>query len=261
MRPTVIALLLLLSGAAAALAQPTPVKPNQTRQAAAKPAAARQSPQSGRCDVGVISHLGEKFNVRQIGFTVFGNESNEVSIESWRIDDLVVAKIGGALGKRATVRRVAYRKEAFASLETPKLFRDIDAEVGEGVRTLTAGTHCARYVVVTDGTSRYGTTNQILGGLGIVAGKKPYFTGDLYNLHTLITLRMYDGETFALLKRKFATTGESTFMAMIGGPHREVDQSFWPVPPDAAAQNAKLRDAVRDLIGQSLDATLPELPL
>jgi hypothetical protein len=260
MRPTVIALLLLLSAAAASFAQPAPVKPNPTRPAAAKPAAAGQSSQSGRCDVGVISHLGEKFNVRQIGFTVFGNESNAVSIESWRIDDLVVAKISGALGKRA-VRRVAYRKEAFASLETSKLFRDTDAEVGEGVRTLTAGTHCARYVVVTDGTTRYGTTNQTLGGLGIVAGKKPYFTGDLHNLHTLITLRVYDGETFALMKRKFATTGESTFMAMIGGPHREVDQSFWPVPSDAAAQNAKLRDAVRDLIGKSLDATLPELPL
>jgi hypothetical protein len=260
LRPTVIALL-LLGGAAAALGQPAPVKPNQARQAATQPATAGQPPQSGRCDVGVISHLGEKFNVRQVGYTAFGNESNEVSIESWRIDDLVVAKIGGALGKRATVRRVAYRKEAFASLEAPKLFRDVDAEVGAGVRTLTAGTHCARYVVVTDGTSGYGTTNQILGGLGIVAGKKPFFTGDLYNLHTLITLRVYDGETFALLKRKGATTGESTFMAMIGGPHREVDQSFWPVPPDAAAQNAKLRDAVRDLIGQSLDATLPDLPL
>jgi hypothetical protein len=261
MRLTVIALLLLLSGAAAVLGQPAPVNPTQTRQAVAKPATARQPLQSGRCDVGVIPHLGEKFNVRQIGYTVFGNESNKVSIESWRIDDLVVAKIGGALAKRATVRRVAYRKEAFASLETPKLLRDIDAEVGEGVRTLAAGTHCARYVVVTDGTTRYGTSNQILGGLGIVAGKKPYFTGDLYNLHTLITLRVYDGETFALLKRKFATTGESTLMAMIGGPHREVDQSFWPVPPESAAQNAKLRDAVRDLIGQSLDATLPELPL
>ena len=261
MRLTVIAPLLLLSGAAAALAQPAPVNPNQTRQVAAKPATARQPPQSGRCDVGVISHLGEKFNVRQIGFTVFGNETNEVSIEPWRVDDLVVAKIGGALGKRGIVRRVAYRKEAFASLETPKLLRDIDAELGEGVRTLTADTHCARYVIVTDGTSRYGTTNQILGGLGIVAGKKPFFTGDLYNLYTLITLRVYDGETFAMLKRKFATTGESTFMTMIAGPHREVDQSFWPAPLDGAAQNAKLRDAVRDLIGQSLDATLPELPL
>jgi hypothetical protein len=248
-----IALLLLLSGAAASVAQPAPAKP--------KPTATKQVPQGGRCDVGIISHLGEKFHVRQIGITVFGNESNEVSVESWRIDDLVVARITGALGRRATVQRIAYHKEAFASLETMKLFRDIDAEVGESVRTLAAGTHCVRYLIVTDGISGYGGTNQSLDGLGIVAGKKPFFTGDLYNLYTLILLRVYDGETFARLKRKFATTGESTFMTMIGGPHREVDQSFWPAPPDAAVQNAKLRDAVRELVGRSLDATLPELPL
>jgi len=253
MRRIAIALVLFLSGAAASAAQPAPARP--------KPASAKQVPQSGHCDVGVISHLGEKFHVRQIGITVFGNESNEVFVESWRIDDLVVGRIAGALSKRATVRRIPYHKEAFASLETTKLFRDIDAEVGEGVRTLAAGTHCARYLVVTDGISGYGGTNQGLDGLGIVAGKKPYFTGDLYNLYTLILLRVYDGETFTRLKRKFAATGESTFMAMISGPHREVDQSLWPVPPDAAVQNAKLRDAVRELVGQSLDATLPELPL
>jgi hypothetical protein len=253
MRRIAIALLLLVSGAAAAVAQTAPGKP--------KPAAAKPAPQSGHCDIGVISHLGEKFNVRQIGLTVFGNESNEVAVESWRVDDLVAARIAGALGKRASVQRIAYRREAFASLETAKLFRDTDGEVGEGVRTLAAGMHCARYVVVTDGVSGYGTTNQRLDGLGIVAGKKPYFTGDLYNLYTLILLRVYDGETFALVKRKFATTGESNFMAMISGPHREVDESFWPVPPPIAAQNAKLRDAVRDMIGQSLDATLPDLPL
>ncbi len=253
MRRIAIALVLLLSGAVASFAQPAPAKP--------KPAASKPASPSDRCDVGIISHLGEKFHVRQIGYTVFGNESNEVSVESWRIDDLVVARITSALGNRATVRRIAYRGEAFASLETPKLFRSIDAEVGEGVRTLAGGTKCARYVVVTDGISGYGTTNQSLDGLGIVAGKKPYFTGDLYNLHALILLRVYDGGTFALLQRKFATTGESTFMAMIGGPHREVDQSFWPAPPDTAVRNAKLRDAIRELVGKSLDATLPELSL
>ena len=178
MRRIAMALLVLLSGVAASVAQPAPAKP--------KPAAAKQAPQNGRCDVGIISHLGEKFHVRQIGITVFGNESNDVSVESWRIDDLVVARITGALGRRATVRRIAYHKEAFASLETTKLFRDIDAEVGEGVRTLAAGTHCARYLIVTDGISGYGGTNQGLDGLGIVAGKKPYFTGDQLTLADLM---------------------------------------------------------------------------
>ena len=221
MRPTVIALLLLLSGAAAALAQPTPVKPNQTRQAAAKPEAARQSPQSGRCDVGVISHLGEKFNVRQIGFTVFGNESNEVSIESWRIDDLVVAKISGFLNKRATVRCIPYPKDAFAALDTPKLFRNYEAGFGEIVRTVTAGTRCARYVVVPRANETFSTTNQTLGGMGIVyAGVGPL---SAVNLYALFSLRVYDGKTLTLLTRKAASDEQSNFLEVIRGPHRRVD--------------------------------------
>src|SRR5262245_36965880 len=101
MRRNMIALLLVLGGAAVAMAQSPPVRQNQPKPAAAKQAAAKPAPQSGRCDVGVISHLGEKFHVRQVGYTVFGNESSEVSVDPWRIDDLVVARIAGALGKRA----------------------------------------------------------------------------------------------------------------------------------------------------------------
>jgi hypothetical protein len=256
MRRTITALLLLLNGVGATLAQPAPAKPNLPKQGAAK-----QAPvQGGNC-VGVVSQLGEKFTVKKVGYTVLGNEENEVPVESWHIDDLVAAKISGLLGKRTAVRRIPYRKDVFASLDTPKLFRDREAEFGEIVRTITAGTRCARYVVVTGGGSSYGTTNQSLGGLGIVAGKKPYFTGDLYNLYTLIAVRVYDGETFSLLTRKVASIGQATFLAMIHGPHREVDESFWPISPDVAAQNVKLRDANRELVAQSLDATLPELKL
>jgi hypothetical protein len=48
-------------------------------------------------------------------------------------------------------------------------------------------------------------------------------------------------------------------MTGIHGPHREVDKSFWPDPANVAQQHAKLREATRDLVGQSLDKTLPEL--
>ena len=261
MRRTIIALLLFLNGVAAALTQPAPAKQNGPKQAAAKQAVPKQgSAQDANC-VGVVSNLGEKFTVKKIGIVVFQNEENEVPIASWHIDDLVVAKISAALGKRATMRRIPYQKEAFASLETPKLFRNPDTDLGEILRTTTGSTRCARYVVVSGGGSSYGGTNQSLGGLGIVAGKKPYFTGDLYNLYTLIVVRVYDGETFSLLTRKMASIGQSTLLAMIHGPHREVDESFWPVSPDVAAQNVKLRDAIRELVAQSLDATLAELKL
>jgi len=261
MRRTIIALLLFLNGAGAAVAQPVPGKQSTPRPAAAKQAVPKQGPaQDGNC-VGVISNLGEKFTVKKIGIVILQNGKNdEVSIAPWHIDDLVVAKISAALGKRATVQRIPHPKDAFASLDTPKLFRDREAEFGEIVRTITAGTRCARYVVVTSGGSSYGATKLSVVGLGIVAGKKPFFTGDLYILYTLIAVRVYDGETFSLLTRKAASIAQPTF-TMIHGPHREVDESFWPVSPDVAAQNVKLRDAIRELVAQSLDATLPELKL
>jgi hypothetical protein len=247
MRRTVIALLLLLNYTGDAVTQPAPAKPNLPRPT-----------QTGNC-VGVMSLLGDKFTVEKVGYLLY--EEKQVSVESWHIDDLVVAKISGPLGKRAAVRRVPYRKDAFASLHTRELFRDREAEFREILRALTTGIRCARYVVATRGGSFYGGSTLWLGGLGIVAGKKPYFTGDVYNLYTLIALRVYDGESFSLLTRKVASIGQPTLLAMIHGPHREVDESFWPDSPEAIAQNVKLRDAIRELVAQSIDATLPELQL
>jgi hypothetical protein len=37
-----------------------------------------------------------------------------------------------------------------------------------------------------------------------------------------------------------------------------VDKSFWPESPDRAAQDDKFRKAIRELVAQGLDATLPE---
>ena len=45
------------------------------------------------------------------------------------------------------------------------------------------------------------------------------------------------------------------------GPQRRVDESFWPDSPRNAAQDARLREAIRELVSQGMDATLAELPL
>jgi hypothetical protein len=242
-RRTVIALLLLLSGTAAAEAQSAPAKPSQPKQAAVKQTAAKPAtPQNGPCAVGVVSQLGEKFTVRKIGYTVFGNDINEVPVESWHIDDLVVAKISAALGKRAVVKRIPYHKEAFASLETLKLFRDTEAEVRDGVRTLAVSTRCAHYLLVTRAYHNLGNTNQTIGGIGVLHTG----IGELFvkiNAYALFSLRLYDGETFALLKRAHAPSGDSIFTQWIGGP---------PESTDNAVQNAKLREAIRDLVAQGM---------
>jgi len=63
------------------------------------------------------------------------------------------------------------------------------------------------------------------------------------------------------LKRASAPSEESIWLQPIRGPHRQVDASLWPESPGNAAQNARLREAIRELVSQGMDATLPELPL
>src|SRR5437016_5359464 len=50
--------------------------------------------------IGIVSAIGDKFYLRKVGFTVFGNESEEMAIDSWGIDDLMTAKLKTALAGR-----------------------------------------------------------------------------------------------------------------------------------------------------------------
>ena len=121
---------------------------------------------------------------------------------------------------------------------------------------MATGTRCARYLFVT----RTYYHDLRIGGIGILrTGIGEPFTK--VNAYALFSLRLYDGETFTLLKRANAPSNEWIFLSSIHGPHRQVDESFWPESPDTAAQNAKLREAIRELASQGMDATLPELPL
>jgi hypothetical protein len=228
----------------AAVAQPAPAKQTAPKSAPAKQAAPKGAPTTQAHDrncVGVVSNLGETFTVKKVGIVVFQNEESKVPIESWRIDDLVVAKVGGLLNKRAAMRRVTAPKGAFSSLDAPQPFRNYDADLEAIVRTVTAGTRCPRYVVVTRSNTAYGNSNQVLNGLGIVASAALLGT---VHLHALAGLRVYDGETFAVSKQKPLSSGQSTFMTGIHGPHREVDKSLWPDSADVA-QNARLRETIR----------------
>ena len=63
--------------------------------------------------VGIISAFGDKFHLQKVGVTVFQNESNEVPVSAWGIDDLVVTKVRAALGQRFDIRPVTYQRSAF----------------------------------------------------------------------------------------------------------------------------------------------------
>jgi hypothetical protein len=104
------ALLLALAVAQSALAQiaPTPTpNPSPAKPSPAKPAAKKSAPpksdagatpaaaQHGPC-IGVIPHVGDLFAVQDFG--LFSYDFKEVPIESWGLDDLVVARVRAAAG-------------------------------------------------------------------------------------------------------------------------------------------------------------------
>lgn len=211
----------------------------------------------GRQSIGIISAIGSKFAVQKVGTTVFSNEYNSVPVASWGIDDLVASKLAGLLGGNADVRRITYAKDAFASYEAPGgLFRDHNAELQEILRKLTATQKSDVYLVVITSGSSFGSTNQSVGGLGIVQAGNIFATKIW--LHAVFQIRVYDGRTLEFLGWKPATIGQNTFMAMIKGPHREVDASWWPALANVEGDR-RLKTAVRELVEQALTTTLPEV--
>ena len=283
----IVALFLALAVAQPALAQtaptptpnPSPAKPSPAKPAAKKsappkpdagagPAAAAAGPQHGPC-IGVIPHVGDHFAVKTVGFTAFGNDLKEVPIESWGLDDLIVARVRAAAGPGIAVRRIAYPANAFEPPGNPlsRLFRTENDFKGL-VRTIAGAAGCERYVVVLKAASGLGNTNQAVEGIGVV---------NWGYLFALTSLFVFDGHTFDILKKGHGTIDEQTIVPdplvnallrtnPIHGPSRKLEQFRrssepdavvnWPPTPDTVMG---LRDVTRALLAESLDNALPKL--
>jgi hypothetical protein len=190
-------------------------------------------------------------------FTVFNNDLNKIPIDSWQIDNLVISKISAFLNKAWAVRRISYPKGAFSSLdETHPLFYNYDEDLQGIVRRLSSSMQCDHYVVVVKAGSQYSNTNQSLYGLGILEIGAPLRTGDF--IYALYSIRVYDGQTFALLGRRDAVIEQPNLLTPfkpIHGPHVVVDTSWWP--ESGAAPSTMLKDGIRSLVEKSLDVTMP----
>ena len=240
----VIALLLLVGGCADSLGLPSPEASKTI---------------SGARSVGVISAVGHKFAVQKIGITVFGNELNEATIDVWGIDDAVASKVGSILSPRFAVKKVTYPKGAFDSYERPSPFTDSDAVLQGIVRNAAGSQKFDLYIVVTRTGAPFGSSNQILSGLGIVEAGGLINAGNVH-LYALTTVHVYDGRTFERLhwRRPDFQIGASLVGKVINGPYRTLDRSWWPTNPQVA-QNEKLKGATRALVEQSLATTIPEV--
>lgn len=242
----------------AAQTKPAPKPPAKPRpESAAKTGAksgAQSAAASGPCGIGVISHVGE-VSIQQVGIMVFGNDLKEVPVPGWGLDDLVVARVRAAAGPRGNVRKIAYAPGAFAPYDRPEatLFRNPEKDLTSVVQAVAKTAGCERYVVVVQGGSQFMTTNQTVNGIGVVsyAGVRTY-------LFVLTSIYVYDGRSFAVLKRGAGGGRYVPFSDMFGGtgirgPSREMKGLPWPPAPDA------FRDEARSMLSESLDKGVAEV--
>jgi hypothetical protein len=239
-----LVLTFIACGVAFAQQPAKPKIPTASQQQSVKPS----STDRVKC-IGVASAIGDAFYLRKIGITVFNNESDHVPIESWQIDNLVFNKLNSFLSKNWAVRRISYPKGAFASLDADHpLFFNYEEELRGIVRGIASSTPCDHHVVVVKAASRYSDTNQSLYGLGMLELGAPLRTGEF--IYALYSIRVYDGQNFALLGRRDAVIEEpnvlTAWMKPIHGPYVVVDTSW---RPDAgAAPGAMVRDGIRSLV-------------
>jgi hypothetical protein len=207
--------------------------------------------------VGIISAVGEKFDVRKIGLTVFNNELVAVPIAGWGIDDLVTSKARGLLSRRFDVRPVKYQRSAFVGIANS------GSALSDAVRSSASSDGVDAYVIVMGNVSQVGTSNQYAGGLGTV-------TSGLISetvVHALYSVTVIDAHQFNQIGFAAAPRLDQSMGAALGfgecsiyGPCRKIDASLAPKSP-TPAEVAKLRSVVVEMIERSLPDTLRKAQL
>jgi hypothetical protein len=236
----------------------TAKKPAPKAKAPAKPAAVATD--SGPCQIGVIPAIGGKFVLEHIGLTVFGNEFTDAPIESWGLDDLVVARAHAAAPGKS-IRRITYAKDAFEPFYHPprELFRDASHDLVDVIRRVAANANCERYLVVVRFTGQVPGTNQSAHGIGLLTN---WASGTLKyaQLFSFIGIVVYDGKTFAKYDNPigFGARLAEHLSNPTKSEYFEVLKDFEvPATPEAVAGNNRLRDGARAMLAARLDKELP----
>jgi len=173
--------------------------------------------------IGIISAIGDKFDVRKVGLTVFGNELTAVPIAAWGIDDVVTAKARALLSPRFDVRPVKYQRAAFAGVSNG------GSPLSNAVRSSASSDGVDAYVVFMGNVSQFGTTNQYIGGLGIVtSGLIPQSV-----VHALYSVTVIDAHQFNQIGFAGAARLDQSLGAALGfgecfihGPCHKVEPSM-----------------------------------
>src|SRR4051812_24533371 len=247
---------------------PTAQPVNPSAKPAAKKAAPKAKPkvvkptaaETGPCSLGVVSAIGNRFEVDKFGVTVFETEVKEVSIEAWSLDDLVMSRVRAANGGDSGLRKIAVPKDAFELYYHPKsIFSPGPRVTLPGiVRDITANANCQHYLVVTTFNGKIPGTNLEVNGIGTYNQGLGSIIRHSH-LFANIQISMIDGQSYEAVSNFGADTGSrlAESMRITEDPLKKLDNADFPDPPEAAPNSVVLRDRIRTLIAAKLDRDLP----
>lgn len=224
-----------------------------------KPKAAQATAASaGKKTVCVVSDVAHEFQLQKIGLTVFGNEASTVPVPQWKLDQAIFDKTKAILSASFNLKHIPTKIETYAPLRTEGGFlRDRDGERVALIQKLTASSGCDFILLVAGNASQVGSTNQYVGGLGVLEMGNELF-GYYRQVHALTFLYVYDAKTMERLQYNRGETDEDTLFKTIRGPSQEVDVKLHPTL-QAVADDPKTRDMIWKQVERSLELTLPKV--
>jgi hypothetical protein len=226
--------------------------------ASAKSKAGTAAASAGKKTVCVVSDVAHEFLLKKIGITVFGNEASTVPVPQWKLDQAIFGKTKAILSGSFNLKHIPTTLETYAPLRTEGGFlRDRDGERAALIQKLTASSGCDYILLVAGNASQVGSTNQYVGGLGVLEMGSDLF-GYSRQLHALTFLYVYDAKTMERLQYNRGETDEGTMFKAIHGPSQEIDVKLHPTL-QAVADDPKTRDIILKQVERSLELTVPKL--
>ena len=212
--------------------------------------------------VGIVSAVGDEFNVTRAGLTGLNSDDRRYAIASWDIDGLIVRQSEAALSRRFQIEPLTYQRDAFANPGKRSPFAPINLVREDALKALLRNQLSSQprdaYIVIVKAKSSIGPSNRTVEGIGAVAYDA--VLGSSHQLHALYEIEVVDGHSFDVIEARAAAPLDEVGLERLAGPSRLVDASLMPSAGDVA-RNDVLRESITDLIERSLPRTLRDLRL
>jgi hypothetical protein len=199
--------------------------------------------------IAVISRVGDTFNFKEVGGTVFSNSDKSIQVPDWGIDDKIASLATEVLSSRFTVLSVR------PSASSPVGMSGLSAtpDVMMLIHSLPPETKADAYVVIGQWTRQIPTTNQSLSGLGLYRQGK-IFGGHNDWLHADYAVSVIDGKTLKQIDYGTARMNDGGYWNSLPA-FVPTDEANWADTPDTLSDSQK--QAIKTQLFQLLEKSLP----